>query len=214
MFKKFILGLILSLLIFIAPTLLLQPEAIAFTKLWIMVGLGLLASMTQPAYNPVDRNAPPEDKGTATQLVWTVYITLVLGVVESLLWRYPQSMVWGTFSILMLICSIAGALVRAWAVAELGSFFSWHVRVQPGQQIICTGPYGIVRHPGYTGAWVLYVCCLLFIHAWVVSALCAVFLMAGFLRRIRYEEELMLNSFGEQYKSYCQGVKRLIPLIW
>lgn len=214
MLKKLILGLVLSLFIFIAPALLLQPEALGFTKLWVMVGIGLLASITQPAYNPVDRNAPPEDKGTATQLVWTVYIALVIGVIESLLWRYPQSMVWGAFSILMLGLSITGALLRAWAVAELGSFFSWHVRVQPEQKMICTGPYRIVRHPGYTGAWVLYVCCLLFIHAWVVSALCAAFLLAGFLRRIRYEEELMLGYFGEQYKSYCQGVKQLIPLVW
>lgn len=214
MTRKLIVGLVASLIVFIVPALLLQPEALHYPKLWVLVGIGLLASMTQPAYNPVDRNTPPEDKGTATQLVWTVYIALVLGVIESLLWHYPQSMVWGTFSMLMLGSSIAGALLRAWAVAELGSFFSWHVRVHPEQKVICTGPYRIVRHPGYTGAWVLYVCCLLFIHAWVVSVLCAAFLLAGFLRRIRYEEGLMLNYFGEQYKSYCQVVKKLVPLIW
>ncbi len=214
MLRKFALGLVVSLIVFIVPTFLLQPEALGCTKPWVMVGIGLLASMTQPAYNPVDKNAPPEDKGTATQLVWTVYITLVIGIIESLLWRYPESMVWGAFSILMLGLSIAGALLRAWAVAELGSFFSWHVRVQSEQKVICTGPYQIVRHPGYTGAWVLYVCCLLFIHAWVAAALCAVFLLAGFLRRIRYEEGLMLNHFGEQYQSYRQEVKQLVPLIW
>jgi protein-S-isoprenylcysteine O-methyltransferase len=214
MVRKFILGLVVSLFVFIGPALLLRPEALGFTKLWVMVGIGLLASMTQPSYNPVDRNAPPEDKGTANQLVWTVYISMILGIIEAILWRYPQSMVWDAFSILVLGLSIAGALLRAWAVAELGNFFSWHVRVQPEQQVICTGPYRLLRHPSYTGAWLLYVCCLLFIHAWVVSALCSAFLLAGFLRRIRYEEGLMLDSFGQQYQSYCQGVKRLVPLIW
>lgn len=121
---------------------------------------------------------------------------------------------WVTFSMLMLSLSISGALLRAWAVTELGSFFSWHVRVQPDQIVINTGPYLIVHHSGYTGAWVLYVCCLLFIHAWVVTGLCAAFLLAAFLRRISYEEELILNNFGEEYKSSCQNVKKLVPLIW
>ncbi|MDJ0677150.1 MAG: isoprenylcysteine carboxylmethyltransferase family protein [Calothrix sp. MO_167.B42] len=214
MFRKFFLGLVVSFFLFIAPALVLQPEALRFTKLWFMLGIGLLASITQPAYDPIERNAPSEDKGTATQLVWTVYIVLLLGIAESLLWRYPQSMAWGRFSIMTLGLSIAGALLRAWAVAELGKFFTWHVRVQPEQKVIRTGPYEIVRHPSYTGAWVLYVCCLLFIHAWVASALCAIFLLAGFLRRIRYEEELMVDSFGEQYKSYCQDVRQFIPLVW
>ncbi len=214
MLKKFALGLFASLIIFIVPVMLLRPEALGFAKPWVMVGIGLLASMTQPTYNPVDRSSPTEDKNTANQLVWTVYIALLFGIIESLLWQYPQSMAWGTFSMLMLVLSIAGALFRAWAVAELGSFFSWHVRIQFEQKVICTGPYQIVRHPGYTGAWVLYVCCLLFIHAWLASAFCAVFLMAGFLRRIRYEEGLMLDHFGEQYEFYCQNVRQLIPLVW
>lgn len=214
MFRKLILGFVLSLLIVILPALLLRPDAIACSKLWVMVGIGVLASITQPAYKPIDRDAPPEDRGTATQLVWTVYITLILGTIESLLWRYPRSMVWDTFSVSMLGVSVAGALLRAWAVAELGNYFSWHVRVQPEQSVIRTGPYRLVRHPGYTGAWILYVCCLLFIHAWIASALCGVFLLVGFLRRIRYEEELLLNSFGDHYRSYRQEVKQLIPLLW
>lgn len=214
MIKKLTVGITASLIVFVLPAWLLQPDALHFSKLWVLVGIGLLASITQPAYSPIDRNAPPDDRGTATQLVWTVYTALILGVIEGFTWRYPLSMNWDSFSILMLIFAVSGAMLRAWAVSELGSFFSWHVRVQPEQKVINTGPYKIVRHPGYTGAWILYVCSLLFIHAWVVSALCGVFLLAGFLRRIRYEEELMLDSFGEQYSSYCLSVKRLVPVLW
>jgi protein-S-isoprenylcysteine O-methyltransferase len=213
MFRKFTLGFVLSLLIFILPAFLLRPDALAFPKLWVMVGIGVLASITQPAYKPIDRDAPPEDRGTATQLVWTVYIAMFLGTSECL-WRYPRSMVWDTFSSVTIGLSVAGAFLRAWAVAELGNYFSWHVRVQPEQSVVRTGPYRLVRHPGYTGAWILYVCCLLFIHAWIVSALCGVFLLAGFLRRIRYEEGLLLDNFGDHYRSYRQEVKGLIPLVW
>lgn len=214
MLKKFVLGLVASLVVFIVPVLLLRPEAIGLIKPWVMVGIGLLASLTQPAYSPVERNAPPEDRGTATQLVWTVYTVLVLGITESLVWHYPDGMSWGAFSFVMLGLSIAGALLRAWAVAELGLYFSWHVKVQPDQTVISSGPYQLVRHPGYSGAWMLYVCCLLLIQAWISAALCAVFLMAGFLRRIRYEEDLLIAHFGEQYQAYSQDVKKLVPLLW
>lgn len=214
MWKKFFVGLIASLAVFIMPVCLVRPDAIGYLKPWVMVGIGLFASLTQPAYSPIDRNAPTEDKGTANQLVWTVYTVLVLGVFESLVFHYPEGMLWNYFSGVMLGLSVVGAVIRAWAVVELGLYFSWHVRIQPDQSVISSGPYQLVRHPGYSGAWVLYVSCLLLQQAWISAFLCGVFLLVGFLRRIRYEEKLLLEHFGEEYRDYSQGVKKLIPLIW
>ena len=153
-------------------------------------------------------------RGTARQLVWTVYLTLLAGVVECVTLRYPQSVVWDLFSSITLTVAVAGALFRAWAVAVLGRFFTWHVRVQDGQRVVSSGPYSVVRHPSYTGAWFLYVGALVFIHAWIAAALAAVLLLAAFARRIRYEETLMLKVFGDQYRMYSRTVKRLVPLVW
>jgi protein-S-isoprenylcysteine O-methyltransferase len=214
MLRKLCTGLTASLVVFILPALLIQPDSLVYAKLWCMVGIGLLASITQPAYSPLDSDAPPEDRGTARQLVWTVYLTLLAGVLECLTLRYPQSVKWDLFSSVMLSVAVAGALFRAWAVAVLGRFFTWHVRVQDDQHVITSGPYCVVRHPSYTGAWFLYVGALLFIHAWLAAGLAAVSLLAAFVRRIRYEETLMLQVFGDQYRVYSSKVRRLIPLVW
>ncbi|CAG4899534.1 methyltransferase family protein [Paraburkholderia gardini] len=214
MIRKFMTGLVAVTLVFLVPAAVLQPAALASSKLWAMVGAGLLASLTQPAYSPLDRDAPPEDRGTARQLVWTVYLVMLGGVVECLVWRYPGSMAWDTLAVVAFAAAIAGALLRAWAVAELGRFFTWHVRVQSGQQVISSGPYRLMRHPSYTGAWFLYTGMLLAMHAPVAAALAGVLLLAAFVRRIRYEEGLMLQTFGAQYITYCSRVKRLVPLVW
>ncbi|CAG4903102.1 methyltransferase family protein [Paraburkholderia saeva] len=214
MIRKFMTGLVAVALVFLLPAAVLQPDALVSSKLWAMVGLGMLASLTQPAYSPLDRDAPPEDRGTARQLVWTVYLTSLGGVLECLVWRYPASMAWDELAITAFAVAIAGALLRAWAVAELGRFFTWHVRVQTGQQVISTGPYRLMRHPSYTGAWFLYTGLLIAMHAPVAAAFAGVLLLAAFVRRIRYEEGLMLQTFGAQYVTYCGRVKRLVPFIW
>jgi protein-S-isoprenylcysteine O-methyltransferase len=214
MIRKLTVALTLSFALFILPALLIQPAALDYAKLWCMVGITLLASLTQPAYSPLDGDAPPEDRGTARQLVWTVYLTLFAGVMECITWRYPESLRWDLFSSVMLAISVAGALFRAWAVAVLGRFFTWHVRVQEGQNVISSGPYRFVRHPSYTGAWFLWVCALLLINAWIAAALAGLLLLIAFARRIGYEETLMLQAFGDEYRAYGLKVKRLVPLVW
>jgi protein-S-isoprenylcysteine O-methyltransferase len=212
--RKFIVGLVACLAVFILPAALGNPEALSAPQLWILVGVGLFASVTQPAYKPIDRSGPPEDRGTATQIVWTVYLTQFMGVIESVFFRYPESLAWTPLTSAMLVLTVAGALFRAWAVSELGKFFTWHVRVQEGQKVISTGPYRLVRHPSYTGAIFLYVGTLLFLQAWVAAMLALVFMVLAFSRRIRYEEGLLVSSLGQEYQDYCGRVKRLVPLVW
>ncbi|WP_013590043.1 methyltransferase family protein [Paraburkholderia phenoliruptrix] len=214
MIRKFLTGLAAVALIFALPALLLQPQALLSSKLWAVALAGMLASLTQPAYSPLDHDAPPEDRGTAKQLVWTVYLTLLAGMVESLTLHYPESMAWDAFAVGAFGVAIAGALLRAWAVAALGRFFTWHVRVQSGQQVVSSGPYRLVRHPGYTGAWFLYVGILLGMHAPLAAALAGFLLLVAFVRRIGYEEQLMLQTFGDEYLSYSRRVRRLLPLVW
>lgn len=212
--RKIMTGLIASLIVFIVPAALGNMAALHHPQLWILIGVVVFASLTQPSYKPVDHNAPAEDRGTATQIVWTVYLTQFFGVIESVFFRYPVSFVWDDLTSAMLVMALTGALFRAWAVWELGRFFTWHVTVQSGQKVISTGPYRLVRHPSYTGALLLYVGMLLFLKAWIGAALAFTFMLLAFGRRIRYEEGLLLATFDQEYRNYCARVKRLFPLVW
>ncbi len=46
---------------------------------------------------------------------------------------------------------VLGLALRAWAVRELGRFFKFTVVVQSDHRVVDTGPYGLIRHPSYTG---------------------------------------------------------------
>jgi protein-S-isoprenylcysteine O-methyltransferase Ste14 len=45
----------------------------------------------------------------------------------------------------------AGGVLRIWPVFVLGHRFSGLVAIQPGQALVMTGLYGVVRHPSYLG---------------------------------------------------------------
>lgn len=49
------------------------------------------------------------------------------------------------------ILVIAGSLIRLRCYSEMGRQFTFRLTVRDGHKLITTGPYGVVRHPSYTG---------------------------------------------------------------
>ena len=82
MSKKFLKGMIAAGALFLLPGLWKQA-VFDYPHLWILFAIGILASVTQPSFTPVGGTAPKQDRGTATRIVWTVYLTQIGGVVES-----------------------------------------------------------------------------------------------------------------------------------
>jgi len=52
---------------------------------------------------------------------------------------------------LLAVLAAAGCLFTWWARLHLGRFWSSAITRKEGHRIIDTGPYGLVRHPIYTG---------------------------------------------------------------
>jgi methyltransferase len=46
---------------------------------------------------------------------------------------------------------VAGKALKYWAIATLGSLWSFRVLVVPGVPLISAGPYRFMRHPNYVG---------------------------------------------------------------
>jgi protein-S-isoprenylcysteine O-methyltransferase Ste14 len=108
---------------------------------------------------------------------------------------------------------VLGIVIRQWAIAVLGRFFSRTVRVREDQTVVETGPYRYVRHPSYTGTLIFFVGFGLALQSWgAVLVLLPIFAVAyGY--RIHVEEKLLIAELGEPYVSYTRRTKRLIPFV-
>lgn len=213
MIKKFIQGLVASSLIVCVPVIG-NTAMLRSPQLWIMVLIGVLASLFQPDYNPFRRSPNTEDKGTANQIIWSIYFTQLSVLVEAAYFRYPESVSWTTLTTFALLLMVSGLAIRTWAVFTLGRYFTWHITTQEDQAVIKNGPYAFVRHPGYFGAFLTYAGTGIFLTAWFSFSLSLIILSFAFLRRIHHEEKILKLNLGVQYDSYCANVKRYIPGIW
>ncbi|MCZ6835179.1 MAG: isoprenylcysteine carboxylmethyltransferase family protein [Planctomycetota bacterium] len=94
-------------------------------------------------------------------------------------------------------------------------FFSSVVRIQEdrGHTLVSTGPYAIVRHPGYTGMITFMIGSCLALGSWW-GGLPAIMFIALILRRLRIEDRFLKTEL-EGYEAYMQRVRsRLVPCIW
>jgi protein-S-isoprenylcysteine O-methyltransferase len=213
MIKRLFLGIVISAVVVIAPVLG-NIEILGAPQLWILLAFGVLASIFQPGYNPVTIAAKEADGGTGAQIIWSVYITQLAAILESAYVRYPRSVEWDLVATIALVAMACGLALRSWAVLTLGELFTMHIAVQDGHAVIRTGPYRIVRHPSYLGAFIMYLATTLFLHAWIAAVLAAAVLPLAFVRRIHHEEKMLKRELGPAYESYCADVKKLIPGLW
>jgi len=190
---------------------LVWPAALNLPQLWLVVFVSVLANVFQPSYQPLESSRTPEDMGTGRQILWTVYLTQILAVTE-LVYRRRVSLPLNWVTIVTAIIIAFGLILRIWAVVSLGRWFTWNVTVQPGQVLVTDGPYRVIRHPSYTGAWLMFVGSCALLRSYVAALVASISLLLAILRRIRHEESLMLATFPE-YEAYKETTGSLVPRI-
>ncbi|MEW5821315.1 MAG: isoprenylcysteine carboxylmethyltransferase family protein [Cyanobacteriota bacterium] len=213
MIKRFIKAFIVSSIMIILPVLG-NLEMLRSPQLLILLIIGIIASIFQPDYRIVVDKSNSRDNNTEIQIIWSVYIILLLTICEATYLRFPESVYWNIFTTVSLIAIILGLVLRSWAIYTLGKFFTMNLSIQNNHRIICTGPYKYLRHPSYLGAFFVYIGIPIFLHSWFSLLVAAVILPMAWFRRIHYEEKMLIEEFGEEYLSYCKSVKRIIPGLW
>jgi protein-S-isoprenylcysteine O-methyltransferase Ste14 len=109
-----------------------------------------------------------------------------------------------------IVVTITGMLFAVWARVYLGRNWSSAPTIKEQHELICTGPYRLVRHPIYTG--ILMAMVGTFLANGKVRGLLAVFFVwLGWTIKSRMEEEFMMRTFGAQYEEYRRTTGALIP---
>ncbi len=107
---------------------------------------------------------------------------------------------------------LGGYLIVAWTL-NVNSFAARTIRVEPGQPVISTGPYALVRHPMYTGSLVMFMSIPLVLGS-VIGLFASTLLILIYVLRLLNEEKVLRQQLPG-YPEYCQRIRyRLVPYIW
>ncbi|HLG20340.1 MAG TPA: isoprenylcysteine carboxylmethyltransferase family protein [Bdellovibrionota bacterium] len=113
-----------------------------------------------------------------------------------------------------LVLMLVGMSWRLWSIASLGSAFSSVAEIRPAQTIVTTGPYRYLRHPSYFGSIVMFVGIDVLLQSMWGGLATVAILIPAYLFRMRVEEAMLLDEFGEQYQAYQRTTRGLIPYIF
>jgi protein-S-isoprenylcysteine O-methyltransferase Ste14 len=125
---------------------------------------------------------------------------------EMILWRTPVVIAWAMVAVVL-----AGLLFTWWARIYLGRLWSSSVTRKADHYVVDTGPYGIVRHPIYTGI-ILASVATAAMRGTALAWLGAVVMTTGWVIKARLEEEFLREQLGsESYGAYARRVPMLVP---
>jgi protein-S-isoprenylcysteine O-methyltransferase len=111
-----------------------------------------------------------------------------------------------------LVLFAGGITFQTAAMLALHGMYTLRLGVQPAHRLVTSGPYRVVRHPGYLGNITEMLGIGLALSSLIVLV-SAILVIPLLLRRIKDEEKMLIQEFPE-YKTYSQGTKRLVPFIW
>jgi len=162
-------------------------------------------------------SSPPDQKrdrgsliGVALQvmsygIVWGVHRTAFTPIVSG---NRPIAIAAG---VLAIVAAIGSVWLFTTALKTLGKEWSITARLVEGHKLATSGPYAYVRHPIYTGMLGMLVATGLAISHWIALLAALLIFFIGTIIRMRSEDRLLREAFGEQFENYAQRVSAIVP---
>jgi len=201
-------------LVFLLAGTLRDPWLWAYVGVWALTAayavLGLDDDLAEERFRPPTQGA---DKVAVGFLRLFAVAHICLGALDTGRWHLSRPLP-GLLRGLALAGMAVGLTMFYRAMRE-NRFFSSVVRIQSdrGHRVIDSGPYGIVRHPGYAGLVFVPPLSGLALGSWLAVATGAAMSMMV-IRRVLFEDAF-LREHLEGYRAYAQRVPhRLIPGVW
>lgn len=203
-----------ALLLFLPAGTLAYPGAWRLMELLFapMLLMGVLLLIFAPDVLKKRLNSK-EKMGEQKRVVGISGVIFLLGfVLAGMDFRFGWTQVPGWLIAAASIVFLASYAMYAEVMRE-NAWISRTVEIQEGQQVVSTGLYGVVRHPMYMAASLMFVSLPLVLGSFVSFI---VFLFYPFVlaARIRGEEELLTRKL-DGYAAYKEKVRfKMIPFIW
>jgi protein-S-isoprenylcysteine O-methyltransferase Ste14 len=185
-----------------------MPPFVAIVGLWMLWALSWLAAAAWA--NRTEKRA-----GMRAQAAYRVVLA-VGGVVFAVpahgydgvlrLWHIGLPGAWAC-----VVLEALGFATAWWARIHLGRLWSGQITKKEGHHVVDTGPYGLVRHPIYTGLFIAAYATMI-AKGMVTGIVGAAILTTGLWMKARLEESWLASELGaEDYAAYRRRVPMLVP---
>jgi protein-S-isoprenylcysteine O-methyltransferase Ste14 len=147
-------------------------------------------------------------QGVSYALVWSIRRQPFTPIVSGVEWLELLA------AVIAIVAAIGSVFLIMSAVKTLGKEWSITARLVKDHKLATAGPYARVRHPIYTGMLGMLVATGLAISHWIVLIAAIVVFAIGTLIRVRIEERLLRETFGQRFEEYARQVPAVIPGIF
>jgi protein-S-isoprenylcysteine O-methyltransferase Ste14 len=146
-------------------------------------------------------------------------ISFYLGI---LAWTFaPKYMEWSSLALPVwarwagLGLGLLSIAINAWShktlSQKLGEDFDPVLRLLKVPAIVKDGPYAIMRHPIYLAFLMMQISVLLLTSNWLIGFSGIAIIVAVIAIRIPEEEKILIEQFGDEYRTYMNRTGSLLP---
>ena len=149
--------------------------------------------------------------------IWILFICIGIGYLLSFRIGFtPIGRIyhWNTFFAIGAILCIAGLVIRISSILTLKQHFTYTVKKIDKHELIDTGLYKNIRHPGYLGQLLIFFGISVAFSNWASMILMILPVLFGFLYRIKIEERFLIEHMGQTYLDYQKRTNKLIPVLY
>jgi protein-S-isoprenylcysteine O-methyltransferase Ste14 len=175
---------------------------------WAIIWIAAARWSGQTERRPSRRENLPHKLVTIAGMAALLMVIPPRASIFSPVWRLGEATEW---SIVALMAS--GFAFACWARVTMGALWSVRVERKENHQLIEHGPFGLVRHPIYTGLITAGLATAL-IKATPLAILGFVMTAAGLTLKARLEERFLSAELGRKgYDDYRRRVPMLVPFL-
>ena len=113
---------------------------------------------------------------------------------------------------------VATAVASLWLFyrthRDLGQNWSVSLDLRERHTLVTTGVYAVVRHPMYSGFWLMALAQALLLPNWIAGPAGLIGFGILFFGRVGREEDMLIGAFGDEYRAYMRQTTRVIPWLY
>lgn len=120
----------------------------------------------------------------------------------------------GLVEYILFSMAVFGTMIRFRAYHDLGHFYTFDLVIKEDHKLITYGIYKYIRHPGNLGSLMVTIPLWIFtnVNVYFTSAI-MIYTIYVFWVRVRCEEAMMVERFGQEYRDYVGKTWGFVPWV-